>query len=49
MSEEVRDRARRRRSKRAVALFVAVTLVFAAAVGVSRCMEAESLRQAEQP
>ena len=36
----------RRRSRRAVTIFVAVTLAFAAAVGVSRCMEIEALRPA---
>ena len=41
------DAGARRRSRRAVAVFVAVTLAFAAAVGVSRCMEMAALRGAE--
>ena len=43
------DNPRRRRSRRAVATFIAVTLVFALAVGVSRCLEIEALRSAAQP
>lgn len=44
------DTGGRRRARRAVTAFVAVTLSFAAAIGVSRCMEIEALRPAaEQP
>ena len=43
------DTGGRRRSRRAVTIFVAVTLAFAAAVGVSRCMEIEALRTAAAP
>lgn len=50
MSGAGKDTGGRRRSRRAVAVFVAVTLAFAAAIGVSRCMEIEALRPAvEQP
>ncbi len=38
------DAARRRRSRRGVAAFVAATALFAAAVGVSRCMELSAPR-----
>ncbi len=46
MSAAGGDTGGRRRSRRAVTIFVAVTLAFAAAVGVSRCMEIEALRPA---
>lgn len=38
------DAARRRRSRRGVAAFVAATALFAVAVGVSRCMEVSAPR-----
>lgn len=43
------DGAPRRRSRRAIALFVLVTLAFAAAVGVSRYLEIAALRAVEAP
>ncbi len=38
------DDGARRRSTRIVAVFVAGTIAFATAVGISRCMEADAVR-----
>lgn len=43
------DGAPRRRSRRAIVVFVLVTLAFAAAVGVSRYLEIAALRAVEAP
>ena len=41
------DAARQRRSRRGVMAFVAATALFAAAVGVSRCMELSAPRESD--
>ncbi len=46
---EAGDGAPRRRSRRAIAVFVVVTLAFAAAVGVSRYLEVAALRAVDAP